>query len=143
VRGQQGVRVRPSRGSLDQSLDELKLAVNYMRTDTAKRIADLNDFCRTSMGEPGLVFQTNGIWDLPFWLQSKIRERIQIFNAFSPVNDPRGLHKSGALECYGTTVLWEVEYCDSNMYQTGTEDASDPTTTRVLVISLASDRRVN
>ena len=57
-------------------------------TDTTKRIAQLNDLCRTAMGVAGKLMQTEGINALPPQVQSAIREKVETFNAFTPDNDP-------------------------------------------------------
>jgi hypothetical protein len=46
-----------------------------MSDTTTRKIAELNDLCRTAMGVAGKLFQTAGINALPLADQSAIRER--------------------------------------------------------------------
>ena len=46
-----------------------------MNDTNIKKIAELNDLCRTAMGVAGRLFQTIGIDALPLADQSAIRER--------------------------------------------------------------------
>jgi hypothetical protein len=99
-----------------------------MTQSNTKKIAELNDLCRTAMGLAGRVFQTPGITALPADDQSAIREKVETFNDFTPGNDPHGERDFGAFEHYDTTVT------------KGSEDPSDPKqTVRVLTIMLASE----
>jgi hypothetical protein len=45
--------------------------------DTTKKIAQLNDLCRTAMGLAGKVYQTRGITALSPDDQSAIREKVE------------------------------------------------------------------
>jgi hypothetical protein len=108
-------------------------------TDTAKRIAELNDLCRTAMGVAGRVSQTAGINALPASVQSAIREKVELFNDFTPDNDPYGEHDYGAFMQDGKNIIWKIDYYNAEM-TAGSEDPSDPDqTVRVLTIMLASE----
>jgi hypothetical protein len=109
-----------------------------MKRDTT-RIAELNDLARTAMGVAGRVIQTAGITALPSQAQSSIRERVELFNDFTPDNDPYGEHDFGAFDVAGTRVFWKIDYYDAAL-EYGSEDPSDPRqTTRVLTIMLAEE----
>jgi hypothetical protein len=106
---------------------------------TAARIAALNDLARTAMGVASRVYQTPGIAALPPRVQSRIRERVETFSAFTPDNDPHGERDFGAFEEAGERVVWKIDYYDTAL-EHGSEDPSDPRmTARVLTIMLASE----
>jgi hypothetical protein len=109
-------------------------------TDTnTKKIAELNDLCRTAMGVAGQVFQTRGISALPLADQSAIREKVEKFNTFTKDNDPYGEHDFGAFDHEGKKIFWKIDYYDRTMTK-GSEDPSDPKqTVRVLTIMLANE----
>jgi hypothetical protein len=108
-------------------------------TNTTKRIAELNDLCRTAMGVAGRVFKTQGIFSLPPEEQSAIFEKVETFDVFTPDNDPHGEHDFGAFEHEGKRILWKVDYYAPDM-QHGCNDLSDPRqTVRVLTIIPASE----
>jgi len=104
------------------------------------RIRELNDLARTAMGVAGRVFQTAGINALPWQVQSKIRERVETFDQFTPDNDPYGEHDFGSFEVNDVgKVFWKIDYYDKQL-ERGSEDPSDPAqTTRVLTIMLAEE----
>lgn len=110
-----------------------------MSDTTTTKIAELNDLCRKAMGVAGKLFQTAGICALPYADQSAIREKVEMFDAFTPDNDPYGEHDFGAFEHNGERIFWKIAYYDRTLTQ-GSEDPSDPKqTTRVLTIMLASE----
>ena len=110
-----------------------------MESENKKKIAALNDLCRTAMGVAGRVYQTPGICAMSDADQSSIRERVETFDEFGPDNDPHGEHDFGAFEYGGERIFWKIDYYDRAM-EFGSEDPSDPAqTTRVLTIMLASE----
>jgi Protein of unknown function (DUF3768) len=110
-----------------------------MSDTTTRKIAELNDLCRTAMGVAGRLFQTAGINALPFADQSAIREKVETFDAFTPDNDPHHERDFGAFTHNGEKIFWKIDYYAPDM-QHGSEDASDPRqTVRVLSIMLASE----
>jgi Protein of unknown function (DUF3768) len=107
--------------------------------EKTKRIAELNDLCRTAMGIGGRVFQTRGISALPLRDQSAIREKVELFDTFTPDNDPYGERDFGSFEHNGERIFWKIDYYDLTMTK-GSEDPSDPKqTARLLTIMLASE----
>lgn len=115
-----------------------------MTNATTKRIAELNDLCRRAPGIAGKLFVTQGIIALPAADQSAIREKVEIFDSFTPDNDPYGEHDFGAFEHNGTRIFWKIDYYDRASFGTGcdmgSEDPSDPKQTlRVLTVMLASE----
>lgn len=110
-----------------------------MTNDTTKKIAGLNDLCRTAMGVAGRLVQTSGISALPMADQSAIREKVENFDDFTADNDPHGERDFGAFEHNGERIFWKIDYYDATLSM-GSEDPSDPNkTVRVLTIMLASE----
>lgn len=112
-----------------------------MKTDTDKapEIAALNDLCRKAMGIAGRLVQTSGISALPLRDQSVIREKVEMFDTFTPDNDPYGERDFGAFDYNGQKIFWKIDYYDTTLTK-GSEDPSDPKqTVRVLTIMLASE----
>ncbi|HZF24001.1 MAG TPA: DUF3768 domain-containing protein [Burkholderiales bacterium] len=104
-----------------------------------KRIAALNDLARTAMGVCSRVLQTRGICALPPADQSRIREKVELFNDFHPGDDPYGEHDFGSFEHNGVGIFWKIDYYDTKL-EFGSEDPSDPAqTTRVLTIMLREE----
>jgi hypothetical protein len=104
-----------------------------------KRIAELNDLCRTAMGVAGRAVQTRGISALPLAEQSAIREKVETFDAFEKGNDPYGERDFGAFEHNGQKIFWKIDYYNKSM-DGGSEDPADPAQTiRVLTIMLADE----
>ena len=109
------------------------------RTRNTQRIAELNDLCRTAMGVAGRLFQTQGICALPQHVQSAIREKVEMFDSFTPDNDPHGEHDFGAFDHEGERIFWKIDYYAPDM-EHGSENPADPKqTVRVLTIMLADE----
>src|SRR5262249_13196808 len=103
-----------------------------------RRIAALNDFARTAMGKACRLVQTQGISALPLRHQSAIREKVDLFDAFTSDNDPHQERDFGAFEHNGERIFWKIDYYDTSLTQ-GSEDSSEPKqTVRVLTIMLVS-----
>ena len=109
-------------------------------TDTkTKKLAELNDLCRTAMGIAGRLVQTAGICALSQEDQSAIRKKVETFDAFTPDNAPHKERDFGAFEHNGERVFWKIDYYNTTLSM-GSEDPSDPKqTVRVLTIMLAED----
>ena len=118
----------------------------------AERIARLNDLARSAMGIACVVVATEGIRALPEDDQSRLRELVETFDAFTPDNDPYGERDFGAIYQgldggwsasrpvdAAMTVFWKIDAYDRAL-QFGSEDPADPAVTRrVLTIMLASE----
>jgi len=110
-----------------------------MASEETKRIASLNDLCRTAMGVAGKLVQTVGICALPPEEQSAIREKVETYNDFGPDNSPHGERDCGSFDHGGETIFWKIDYYDPTL-SVGSEQPSDPKqTVRVLTIMLASE----
>jgi hypothetical protein len=118
----------------------------------AERIARLNDLPRRAMSIAGVVVATEGIQALPEADQSRLRELIETFDAFTPDNDPYGERDFGAIYKgvdgvwsasrpvdVAVTVFWKIDAYDRAL-RFGSENPADPAMTRrVLTIMLASE----
>lgn len=110
-----------------------------MTNTPTKRIAELNDLCRTAPGIGGKWVQTEGIAALPEADQSAIREKVEQFSDFTPDNDPYGERDFGAFIHNGSRIFWKIDYYAPDMMH-GSENPADPRITRrVLTIMLASE----
>lgn len=102
------------------------------------RIRELNDALRSNWAI-GHVSMTSGIRALPEKLQSRIAEQVELFDTFTPDNDPHGEHDFGALTIEGHKVFWKIDYYAPSL-QTASEDPADAKKTfRVLTIMLAEE----
>ena len=107
-------------------------------TDQTARIRALNDELRRT-GTGGRVVLTAGIAALPPEAVAAVLLAVQIFEEFSPENDPYGEHDFGLLEAVGVRVMFKVDYYNREMSM-HSPDAADPAVTvRVLTIMLASE----
>lgn len=118
----------------------------------AERIARLNDLARRAMGGACVVVATEGIRALPDADQSRLRELVETFDAFTPDNDPYGERDFGSIyqgldgvwltlrpAVVAVTVFWKIDAYDRAL-RFGSEDPADPAVTRrVLTIMLASE----
>jgi hypothetical protein len=118
----------------------------------AERIARLNDLARRAMGIACVVVATEGILALSDADQSRLRELVETFDAFTPDNDPYGERDFGAIyqgldglwsalrpAGVAVTVFWKIDAYDREL-RFGSEDPADPAVTRrVLTIMLASE----
>jgi len=111
-----------------------------MRRDAkTKRIAELNDLARTAMGIACRAVATRGFFTLTAEQQSRAREAVERFDAFTKDNDPYGEHDFGRFEIDEHVLYWKIDYFDKQC-EFGSEDASDASqTTRVLTIMLAEE----
>ena len=118
----------------------------------SERIARLNDRARQAMGLACVAVATEGFRALPEADQSRVRELIETFDAFTPDNDPYGEHDFGAIyqDSEGRwttkrparpaeTVFWKIDAYDRDL-RYGSEAPADPAVTRrVLTIMLVSE----
>jgi len=126
-----------------------------MSADTlsrSERIAQLNDRARQAMGLACAAVATEGFRALPDDDQSRVRELVETFDAFTQDNDPYGERDFGVIYqdgdgCWTTTrparpvetVFWKIDAYDRDL-QFSSEDPANPAVTRrVLTIMLASE----
>ena len=122
--------------------------------DQTARIARLNDLARSAMGVACTAVATVGFRSLPKADQSRVRELIETFDAFTEDNDPHGERDFGTIYQLGdgqwTTdrprvrddecerVFWKLDYYDRDL-RFASEDAADPTRTRRVLTIMLSD----
>ena len=106
--------------------------------DTSK-IAALNDLCRTAMGIAGRLVQTPGIRALPLGDQSAIREKVELFAAFTPDKDPHQERDFGSFDHAGQTIFWKIDYYDPTLVFGSDDPSAARQTVRVLTIMLAAE----
>jgi hypothetical protein len=129
-------------------------ALATAREQTA-RIARLNDLARSAMGVACTAVATVGFKSLPTSDQSRVRELIETYDAFTEDNDPHGERDFGTVyqlsDGRWTTerprsrhdererVFWKLDYYDRDK-RFASEDAVNPAVTRrVLTIMLADE----
>ena len=118
------------------------------------RIARLNDLARSAMGVACTAVATVGFRSLPGVDQSRVRELIETFDAFTEDNDPHGERDFGTIYQLGdgqwTTerprvrddererVFWKLDYYDREM-RFASDDAANPAVTRRVLTIMLSD----
>ena len=115
-------------------------------------IARLNDRARQAMGIACAAVTTSGFRSLSASDQSRVRELIETYTAFTPGNDPHGERDFGAIyqgrDGRWTalppkkgdpveTVFWKIDYFDRAMQFSSSDPADLAVTRRVLTIMLA------
>ncbi len=116
------------------------------------QIARLNDRARQAMGLACVAVATEGFRALPLSDQSRVRELVEAFDAFTPENNPYGERDFGAIyqDCDGRwtttrpakpveTVFWKIDAYDRDLRFGSADPANPAVTRRVLTIMLASE----
>ena len=107
-------------------------------TDRAGRICALNDELRRT-GTGGRVALTAGIAALPPEAIAAVLLAVQVFDAFTPDNDPHGEHDFALLEAAGQRVMFKIDYYDRAL-EFGSQNPADPACTRrIMTIMLAEE----
>ena len=107
-------------------------------TDQTGRIRALNDKLRRT-GTGGRVVLTAGIAALPPEAVAAVLLAVQVYDAFTPDNDPYGEHDFGLLEAAGERVMFKIDYFDREMSMLSSDAADPEVTVRVLTIMLDSE----
>ncbi|MCR9140252.1 MAG: DUF3768 domain-containing protein [Alphaproteobacteria bacterium] len=103
--------------------------------DVAK-IRALNDHARQTFTGCRVVI-TPGIQALEDI--NAVLRKVQLFDDFTPANDPYHEHDFGAFYCDHAQVFWQISYYDLD-YSMHSPDPSDPAVTaRVLTVMLAEE----
>jgi hypothetical protein len=120
--------------------------------ERTERIARLNDRARQAMGLCCIAVATQGFRALPAEDQSRVRELIERFDAFTPDNDPHGERDFGAIYQTGhsqwtttrpaeaqETVFWKIDYYDPSLEWASVDPANPAITRRIFTITLAHE----
>ena len=102
----------------------------------ASIIAALNDQARRTFMECRVVI-TQGVQALED--VDAILRQVQLFNAFTPDNDPYGEHDFGAIRYQGQTIFWKIDYYDLDLHMHSPDPSNETVTARVLTIMLAEE----
>ena len=107
-------------------------------TESTERIRALNDKLRRT-GTGGRVVLTAGIAALPPEAMAAVLLAVQVFDAFTPDNDPHEEHEFALIEAAGERVMFKIDYYDRALSM-HSPDAADPAVTvRVLTIMFSSE----
>ena len=112
-------------------------------TETAKRIAALNDALRhdPGTGEHGRIVMTRGVSQLGIVFMMQVLAQLATFDEFTGDNDPWGEHDFGAFVIDGHKLFWKIDCFERDTdYMAGAETPDNPATTdRVLSLMLAEE----
>ena len=104
--------------------------------DATTRIAALNDRARQTFMEYRVII-TAGVQALEN--VDAILRQVQLFDAFTPNNDPYGEHDFGAIRYQGQTIFWKIDYYDQDLNMHSPDPSNETVTARVLTIMLAEE----
>nr|WP_271515424.1 DUF3768 domain-containing protein [Ascidiaceihabitans sp.] len=104
--------------------------------DATTRIAALNDHARQTFMECRVII-TVGVKALED--VDAILRQVQLFDAFTPDNDPYGEHDFGAIRYQGQTIFWKIDYYDLDLQMHSPDPSDETVTARVLTIMLAEE----
>ncbi|MGO4513796.1 DUF3768 domain-containing protein [Bradyrhizobium sp. 2TAF36] len=108
-----------------------------MSTDT-DRIRALNDQLRMTL-RGGKAVMTPGVAALGEDAVQRLVQTIAVFDDFCIANDPHGEHDFGMFDFEGASIIFKVDYYDSN-FEFSSPDPSDPAVTqRVITLMLAEE----
>lgn len=99
-------------------------------------IAALNDHTRQTFSACHVIISA-GVQALED--VDAILRQVQLFDAFTPDNDPYGEHDFGAIRYQGTTCFWKIDYYDLDMHMHSPDPSDKTVTARVLTIMLAEE----
>jgi hypothetical protein len=104
--------------------------------DATTRIAALNDHTRQTFMECRVII-TVGVQALGN--VDAVLRQVQVFEAFTPNNDPYGEHDFGQITLEGTTFFWKIDYYDIDLHMHSPDPSDGTVTARVLTIMLAEE----
>jgi hypothetical protein len=104
--------------------------------DATTRIAALNDRARQTFKECRVII-TEGVQALED--VDTVLRQVQVFEAFTPDNDPYGEHDFGAIRYQGQTIFWKIDYYDLDLHMHSPDPSNETVTARVLTIMLAEE----
>ena len=104
--------------------------------DATTRIAALNDRARQTFKECRVI-TTEGVQALED--VDTVLRQVQVFEAFTPDNDPYGEHDFGAIRYQGQTIFGKIDYYDLDLHMHSPDPSDETVTARVLTIMLAEE----
>ena len=104
--------------------------------DATTRIAALNDQARQTFMECRVII-TEGVQALED--VDTVLRQVQVFEAFTPDNNPYGEHDFGAIRYQGQTIFWKIDYYDLDLHMHSPDPSNETVTARVLTIMLAEE----
>ena len=104
--------------------------------DATTRIAALNDQARQTFMEYRVII-TAGVQALGN--VDAVLRQVQVFEAFTPGNDPYGEHDFGSITLEGTAIFWKIDYYDLDLHMHSPDPSDETVTARVLTIMLAEE----
>ena len=99
-------------------------------------IAVLNDQARQTFMECRVII-TEGVQALED--VDTVLRQVQVFEAFTPDNNPYGEHDFGAIRYQGQTIFWKIDYYDLDLHMHSPDPSNETVTARVLTIMLAEE----
>lgn len=102
------------------------------------KVVKLNDQLRQTF-EGGKIILTSGIAALRAETRFKILTAIQLFDNFTPDNDPYGEHDFGSVRVDGTSAFWKIDYYDQSFTRLSPAYDNPAVTQRVMTIMLAEE----
>jgi len=117
-----------------------------MSNETAQKIARQNDLFRKNFGNSnseegeikGKYSVTTGFNSLPLGQRLAATITIRNFDNFNSDNDPYKEHDIGQFKQNSHTILWKIDYYDTN-YEYGSPEPSDPNQTRRVLTAMLSN----
>jgi hypothetical protein len=99
-------------------------------------IAALNDHARQTFKECRVII-TEGVQALGD--VDVVLRQVQLFDAFTPDNDPYGEHNFGSITLEDTTFFWKIDCYDLDLHMHSPDPSDETVTARVLTIMLAEE----
>jgi hypothetical protein len=104
----------------------------------AERIAQLNDLLRTS-GTGGQIMITRGVRSIIGYSGGELLSALKAYDDFDPENDPHGERDFGALDLWGTELLWKIDYYAPGLCFGSDDPADAAVTERILTVLLPEE----
>lgn len=104
---------------------------------SVERIRALNDQLRKTL-TGGKAFMTTGIAALGPEAVQRLVTAIATFDDFCMANDPHGEHDFGMFEFESSSIIFKIEYFDTN-FEFGSPDPADPAVTRRVITLMLAD----
>ena len=94
--------------------------------DATAKIAALNDRARRTFMECRVIIAA-GVQALGN--VDAVLRQVQVFEAFTPDNDPYGEHDFGAIRYQGQTIFWKIDYYDLDLHMHSPDPSNETVST--------------